>query len=38
LIANRTTGVASPDIRNAERQLEDALSELMVTAEDYQTV
>ena len=37
LIANRTTGVASPDIRNAERQLEDALSELMVTAEDYQT-
>jgi len=37
LIANRTTGVASPDIRNAERQLEDALSELMVRDEDFAT-
>ncbi len=35
LIAHRTTGVASPDIRNAERQLEDALSDLMAPAESY---
>ena len=35
LVAHRTTGVASPDIRNAERQLEEALSEILCPAETY---
>ena len=35
LIAHRTTGVASADIRNAERQLEDALSEILSPSEAY---
>jgi len=29
LVAHRATGVASADIRNAERQLEDALTEVL---------
>ena len=35
LIAHRTTGVASPDIRNAERQLEQALAEAVSPSECY---
>jgi hypothetical protein len=35
LVAHRSTGVASADIRNAERQLEDALSELLTPEESY---
>ena len=35
LIAHRTTGVASADIRNAERQLEDALVEVLSPSEAY---
>ena len=35
LIAHRTTGVASPDIRNAERQLEQALAEAISPSECY---
>ena len=35
LIAHRTTGVASADIRNAERQLEDALNEVISPSEAY---
>ena len=35
LIAHRTTGVASADIRNAERQLEEALGEILSPAESY---
>jgi predicted RNA-binding Zn ribbon-like protein len=30
LLAHRRTGVASPDIRNAERKLEETLSEMLV--------
>jgi hypothetical protein len=37
LIAHRTTGVASPDIRNAERQLDEALSDLLVPSDDFAT-
>ena len=33
LLAHRRTGVASPDIRNAERRLEDTLGELLTFAE-----
>lgn len=29
LVAHRSTGVASADIRNAERQLDDALSSIL---------
>jgi hypothetical protein len=29
LLAHRRTGVASPDIRNAERKLEETLSEML---------
>ena len=32
LVAHRSTGVASPDIRNAERQLEDALTDVLSPA------
>jgi hypothetical protein len=35
LIAQRTTGVASADIRNAERQLDDALNDILSPAESY---
>ena len=35
LIAHRSTGVASPDIRNAERQLEDALCDILSPVESY---
>jgi hypothetical protein len=35
LIAHRTTGVASADIRNAERQLEDALNDVLSPSEMY---
>jgi hypothetical protein len=35
LIAHRTTGVASADIRNAERQLEDALCDIISPVESY---
>lgn len=35
LIAHRSTGVASPDIRNAERQLEDALCDIISPVESY---
>lgn len=33
LLAHRRTGVASPDIRNAERRLEETLGELITFAE-----
>lgn len=33
LLAHRRTGVASPDIRNAERRLEETLGELINFAE-----
>jgi hypothetical protein len=33
LLAHRRTGVASPDIRNAERRLEETLGELLNFAE-----
>jgi hypothetical protein len=33
LLAHRRTGVASPDIRNAERRLEETLGELLTFAE-----
>lgn len=33
LVAHRASGVASADIRNAERQLEDALSDLLTPSE-----
>jgi hypothetical protein len=35
LIAHRSTGVASADIRNAERQLEDALCDIISPVESY---
>jgi hypothetical protein len=35
LIAHRTSGVASPDIRNAERQLDQALADVMSPSECY---
>jgi hypothetical protein len=35
LIAHRSTGVASPDIRNAERQLDDALCDIISPVESY---
>ena len=35
LRAHRMTGVASPDIRNAERQLEQALAEAISPSECY---
>ena len=35
LIAHRTTGVAAPDIRNAERQLEEALNDVLSPSEAY---
>ena len=35
LIAHRTTGVASWDIRNAERQLDQALAEILSPVEAY---
>ena len=34
LVANRTTGVASADVRNAEKQLSQALREMVVAAGD----
>jgi len=33
LLAHRRTGVASPDIRNAERRLEETLGELLMFAD-----
>ncbi|HEX4055392.1 MAG TPA: hypothetical protein VHX86_14095 [Tepidisphaeraceae bacterium] len=33
LLAHRRTGVASPDIRNAERRLEETVGELLTFAE-----
>jgi hypothetical protein len=33
LLAHRRTGVASPDIRNAERRLEETLGELLTFAD-----
>ena len=36
LIAHRSTGVASADIRNAERQLEDALCDIISPVESYE--
>ena len=33
LLAHRRTGVAAPDIRNAERRLEETLGELLTFAE-----
>jgi hypothetical protein len=33
LLAHRRTGVASPDIRNAERRLEEMLGELLTFVE-----
>lgn len=33
LLAHRRTGVASYDIRNAERQLEETLDEILLSAE-----
>lgn len=33
LLAHRRTGVASPDIRNAERRLEETLGELLNSTE-----
>jgi hypothetical protein len=35
LLAHRRTGVASPDIRNAERRLEETLSEMIDFAEHH---
>lgn len=35
LVAHRSTGVASADIRNAERQLEDALTDVLMPVESY---
>jgi hypothetical protein len=35
LLAHRRTGVATPDIRNAERRLEQTLDELMAFAEEH---
>ena len=35
LIAHRTTGVASADIRNAERQLDEALADILTPSEAY---
>lgn len=37
LVAHRSTGVASADIRNAERQLEDALTEVLSADNSYTT-
>ncbi len=37
LVAHRATGVASADIRNAERQLEDALADLLTPSEETYT-
>ncbi len=34
LLAHRRTGVASPDIRNAERRLEQTLEELLAFSEE----
>jgi predicted RNA-binding Zn ribbon-like protein len=33
LLAHRRTGVASPDIRNAERRLEEMLGEMLTVAD-----
>ena len=35
LVAHRVTGVASYDIRNAERQLEEALADVLAPSESY---
>ncbi len=35
LIAHRTSGVASWDIRNAERKLEQTLAELFTASEEF---
>jgi hypothetical protein len=35
LLAHRRTGVASPDIRNAERRLEESLDEILALAEHH---
>ena len=35
LLAHRRTGVASPDIRNAERRLEETLAEMIDFAEHH---
>jgi hypothetical protein len=37
LVAHRTTGVASYDIRNAERRLDEALSEVLSSEEAFST-
>jgi hypothetical protein len=34
LVANRTTGVASADVRNAEKQLSQALRQMISAADD----
>lgn len=35
LVAQRTTGVASWDIRNAQRQLDQALTDMLCNSESY---
>ena len=35
LLAHRRTGVAAPDIRNAERRLEQTIDELVLIAEHH---
>ena len=35
LVAHRSTGVASPDIRNAERKLDEALEALSAPPSNY---
>lgn len=35
LLAHRRTGVATPDIRNAERRLEQTLNELVSFAQEH---
>lgn len=37
LVANRTTGVASPDVRNAEKQLGQALSRMVAHCSSART-
>jgi hypothetical protein len=35
LLAHRRTGVAAPDIRNAERRLEETLGQLLILEEHH---
>ncbi len=37
LLAHRRTGVAAPDIRNAERRLEETLSEMLAFDDHHST-